>query len=239
MGTWHRVYRCGWLLSRASPYLGARLQYMAALRISEPELHILHRFARRDGLSLDIGANWGMYTAALLPLSRSVIAFEPNPVIVQKLRRAWPGVRVEACALGAEAGSATLQVPVMTNGKQSHGWGSIRKEGFLCDAAGVVTYDVPVHRLDDFALDGVGFIKIDVEGFEELVLDGAMETIRRDRPALLVEASEPPRTVARLEALGYKAEYLHDGGLHPFSEWHPELRTRRGGPPNNMLFTPN
>ncbi|HUZ11388.1 MAG TPA: FkbM family methyltransferase [Caulobacteraceae bacterium] len=49
---------------------------------------------------------------------------------------------------------------------------------------------VPVARLDDFQLPPIGFIKIDVEGHEEAVLQGARETIGRNRPALMIEIEE-------------------------------------------------
>lgn len=46
---------------------------------------------------------------------------------------------------------------------------------------------VPAKRLDDFKIENVGFIKIDVEGAERLVLDGAKQTIQRDRPVVFFE----------------------------------------------------
>jgi hypothetical protein len=49
---------------------------------------------------------------------------------------------------------------------------------------------VPALRLDDYALDRVGFIKIDVEGHELAVLKGAEATIRGSMPSLLVEIEE-------------------------------------------------
>jgi hypothetical protein len=49
------------------------------------------------------------------------------------------------------------------------------------------TYQVEVRTLDGFGFADVRFIKADVEGSEREVLDGARETIARDRPALLLE----------------------------------------------------
>jgi FkbM family methyltransferase len=48
-------------------------------------------------------------------------------------------------------------------------------------------YDIPSKRLDDFKLDNVDMIKIDVEGWEFEVLKGAEQTIRRCQPILMVE----------------------------------------------------
>jgi hypothetical protein len=48
---------------------------------------------------------------------------------------------------------------------------------------------VPSQRLDSFSFDNVGYIKIDVEGFEEFVLKGARETIMKSRPMIWIEMS--------------------------------------------------
>jgi hypothetical protein len=48
-------------------------------------------------------------------------------------------------------------------------------------------YDIPSKRLDDFGLNDVDMIKIDVEGWEFEVLKGAEQTIRRCQPILMVE----------------------------------------------------
>ncbi len=49
---------------------------------------------------------------------------------------------------------------------------------------------VPTKRLDEIYEGDVGLIKIDVEGHEQAVLDGAIETVRRCRPRMLVEVDE-------------------------------------------------
>jgi FkbM family methyltransferase len=48
-------------------------------------------------------------------------------------------------------------------------------------------YDIESHRLDEFDFDSVGLIKIDVEGWELEVLKGAVETIKKHRPVMLIE----------------------------------------------------
>ena len=70
-----------------------------------------------------------------------------------------------------------------------------------------------VVRLDDLHLTNVGFIKIDVEGFEWRVLRGAWETIARSKPYILVEVGWGTRhpewalcaaTYEMLFSLGYQ-----------------------------------
>ena len=50
-------------------------------------------------------------------------------------------------------------------------------------------YDIESHRLDEFNFNNVGLIKIDVEGWELEVLKGAVNTINKHRPIMLIEAT--------------------------------------------------
>jgi hypothetical protein len=49
---------------------------------------------------------------------------------------------------------------------------------------------IPMRRLDDYRLNDVDFIKVDVEGYERLVLEGARETLVRCKPMVIVEQKE-------------------------------------------------
>jgi len=65
----------------------------------------------------------------------------------------------------------------------------------------------------------VGFIKIDVEGYEEFVIRGAMALLQRDRPNLMIEIEERHngggynRIGNLLGSLGYEAFYLKNDNL--------------------------
>ena len=67
--------------------------------------------------------------------------------------------------------------------------------------------EIPIRSLDSLVLDEpVGLIKIDVEGSESAVLAGALNTIHRWRPDIVVEADGPDRflaTAGQLHELGY------------------------------------
>ena len=79
-----------------------------------------------------------------------------------------------------------------------------------------------LRSLDSFGFERVAAIKIDVEGFENEVLAGATETIRRNRPAIVVEAyggkfderttpeglARTRETLRRIEAHGYSVERI-------------------------------
>jgi FkbM family methyltransferase len=232
MGYWNKIFAVGLRLQPFAPQWGTRLMSAASWRTSEPELHFLPSLADPKRLSLDIGANWGMYTAVLLPVSSGVISFEPDPGEAAKLRRSFPKARVEECGLGAADSVAMLRQPLMANGTASKGWGTLSDRSFEHEK----TVEVKVRRLDDFDLPPVGLIKIDVEGFENQVLDGGWNTIARDLPVMMIETDEPHALAERLAPLGYVASFWLDGASHPLADWHAGLEAWYGGPPNNFIF---
>ena len=93
----------------------------------------------------------------------------------------------------------------------------------------------------------VGFIKIDVEGHEQAVLDGAVQTIRRCRPRMLVEIDErlSPGGLARAKAyfrdLDYRGYFVQAGHIEPmslFSASRPAEPGRSAGPHGAVAAAP-
>jgi FkbM family methyltransferase len=114
--------------------------------------------------------------------ARHVFAYEPMPSLAQVLREKFPRrVTVEAMALSDSSGTVELRSPVV-NGVVVTGCSTISDEA-AATYPGLRAVEVPMERLDSVYRGNVGFIKIDVEGHEQAVLDGAIEIIRRCRPA--------------------------------------------------------
>ena len=196
--------------------------HMAHLRrrllLLEPELGHLPLLVARGRVALDVGANKGGYTQALLRLAAAVHAFEPNPALLPWLSRLRDSrLTIHPLALGERDGEAVLRVPLGRRGRPS-------KQGATLAATartrgGAVELTTQVRRLDGLDVGDVGFIKIDVEGFEARVIEGARETIARCRPVMLIEieaahAGEPPsRLIERIAALGYGCYGLVGGVL--------------------------
>ena len=150
--------------------------------------------------------NKGGYTCTLLGLASAVHAFEPNPALIPWLSRLSDArLTIHPVALGDCTGEALLRVPFGPNGRPSQQGATLNERtGHRC-----IEVPTSVCRLDDLELGDIGFIKIDVEGFEARVIDGARETIARCRPAMLIEIEErhtgapPPVLIERIVALGY------------------------------------
>ncbi len=138
----------------------------------------------RDSCCIDVGANVGTVLAnmvAIAPDGRH-IAYEPLPDLSESLARRFPQVDVRAAALSDHAGEATF----------TRDRGAPSQSGFRATGGSIgrtEQFTVPVERLDDTLPEAFvpALIKIDVEGAEEQVLRGALETIRRHRPVVVLE----------------------------------------------------
>ena len=178
----------------------------------------------RDGIALDIGAHGGQVTrllADLLPQGQ-VVAVEPSSYARSVLRlnllvRPRQNVTVVATALGREPGVAALATPVKRAGALGYGTASLVPDAgrqAVRELVPVMPLDALVAAMD---LPRLHLAKIDVEGYETAVLQGALGTLRRFRPALVVElardrleraGSSPDELWDLLLSLGYAAEAL-------------------------------
>lgn len=201
-------------------------------RYGEVELHLLEFLCRRDADAIDIGANDGSYVHYLRRHTRKVIAFEPMPALARALRDKFPGsdVAIEQVALSDREGTVELHMPVV-DGVVVTGCSTISSEASETYPASRAI-EVPMDRLDAVYKGRVGFIKIDVEGHEQAVLDGAVQTIRRCRPRLLVEVDDrlSPGGLARARAyfdrLGYTGHFVRQGKLEPIAAFSIEEMQR-------------
>jgi FkbM family methyltransferase len=195
---------------------------------------------------MDVGANVGFFTEFMARRARHVYAYEPNPALafwLQRCRRR--NVTPYFVALGAAPGQAVLRVPGAGGGLD--GLATLRL-GAYGDGPGV-DYTVPVERLDDRAFEDIGFIKIDAEGFEDAVLDGARDLLARAKPNLFIEIEQRHRSspvaacVARLTGMGYAAHFIWEGRLHPFADFRVEVHQNpqfagTAGYAGDFLFRP-
>ena len=221
------------------PLVRIRYLYRHNLRSGEAELGLIPFLADRRRVSIDVGANKGVYAYALMPYSQAVHAFEPNPKLFRMLS-SWGKGRVvlHTEALSNATGEATLRVPFSAKGYSNQGasLSAVKVSGSHGE--------VPIKavRLDDMGITNVGFIKIDVEGFEKEVLEGAAETLRRDRPTLLIELEEVhtktplAEMVAGVNAYGYSCFVLSHGALTPFDQIDVVARHSKPARREDYLF---
>jgi FkbM family methyltransferase len=197
------------LMTHLEPWLPAkwRLGLMArsySFAGWEPEVLWLKKIGPCRGMAVDAGANKGFYSLALSRLYSKVVAFEPNKHIAASLIAAeLPRVEIVHVGLSSRNGVATFYIPSFHE-KSLPGWGSLDEHN-CPDATAMEKQMISLRTLDSYRFKGLGFVKIDVEGHEVKVLRGAVETIQRERPHLLVEVREEHLTEVRelLSGLDY------------------------------------
>jgi FkbM family methyltransferase len=214
----------------------------------EPELPLLPALCRKDAVALDIGANEGFFAHHLLPLAKSVIAFEPLPQMLARLRENYADkMEIHGVIISDHEGQGELKYPA--GGYMS---ATIAESNSAALESGRVieTVVAPMKTLDSFNLTNIGFVKIDVEGHEEAVLHGGLETLKREKPNLMIEIEErhAPGSLDRvstfLNDLGYFGFYLDGKQMIPIAQFDPRRdQVRKNGKVgkyiNNFLFFPS
>ena len=183
-----------------------------------------HEFARTADVVVDVGAHTGLYTLTALAAKATtrVVAFEPVPVNVATLEvnlvaNGWRDrCEIRAQAVSNESGTIQVHVPHGDHPMSA----SLDVRGFRGLAGELV--DVDVTTLDaawppDAVVD---VVKIDVEGFEDRVLEGMTDTLERCRPVAMVECN-PDGPIKNVEAIlrsfGYRFRLL-DGTSRPLAD---------------------
>ena len=185
---------------------------------------VLPHISNRD-VALDIGAHVGIWSMRLAQNFKRVIAFEPVPKHIECWKKNmsnfiseqsdWGNIStLETVALGHENGTATMKVPNTTNtGMASIVHKVSSNEGSRWVQPEWETFpniQVKTKTLDSYEFHQLDFIKIDVEWFEHRVLQGAENTIRKHKPIMYIEMSDPQAyTFMKNLDLGYRSLYAH------------------------------
>lgn len=169
-------------------------------------------------LALDIGCHCGEWSQHLVKRFDRVVAFEPVPehAALFELNVDMTKCDLRRHALGEMDAIVDIEIPLETTGNAHVAIGR-RHPGTRHvphpDAQRVVK-NVAVTRLDDIeGLDDVGFIKIDVEGFERQVVQGGEQLIRRCKPIMVVEQKKNESAYGHEEDAA--AKLLQSWGMKP------------------------
>ncbi len=195
-----------------------------------------------DGLILDIGANIGVMTShfAKKRNNSKVISFEPMPANINTLKRIvhffkLKNVKVIEKALSNSEGEVDMIMPIVDSALK-HGLSHIKSTSDQVQEGN--TYKVKMLKLDDVpdiknTKDKITAVKIDVEGHELCVLEGAKKTLLKHKPIIYCELwpdTKRETTIDYLESLGFTPYILHKKKLIHFNDFE--------GPSQNFYFIP-
>src|ERR1700677_315652 len=194
MGLFHRArliaHRAGIKVSRYSPTLDANRLFINQLKSHQVDV------------VLDVGANSGQFAADLRKenFEGRIVSFEPLSGPFSLLERRASGDPLwdcRRCALGDFDG--TISINVAGNaGESSSVLPMLKSHQDVYPPANYIgTEEVQIHRLDSVAPEflrptDVTFLKIDVQGFEKLVLAGSDSTVKDHCVGMQIELSFLP-----------------------------------------------
>lgn len=180
---------------RALMARGASARWYATDLIEETTLGIMARLLREGDTVLDIGANIGSFTvcaALCVGDSGSVVAFEPDPrtaqILAKNLKRhnvaSW--AQITPAAIGNRLGKTSI---IQFDNDLVTGQGVAPERFFPGHIA--ATIEVDIVTLDSMITGPVDLIKIDVEGYELDVLEGAERVLKNSPQAILIVELNP------------------------------------------------
>lgn len=184
-------------------------------------------FLRPGDTFVDVGANVGAYSLLAVAAGAKALAIEPATMAREALLKnialneAWDRIEVFAGAAGEKEGTAYLTTDLHT-----------------CNRIADSGERIEVSTLDSLLKDRTAkFIKVDVEGFETPVVNGAQETLK-SCPAITIEMNEHGRD------FDYDEQALHARMLDMGFEacrYHPrdrriEVLQGQDGEANNTLY---
>ena len=179
-----------------------------AARKENWEYWLQNRVTFEGRTAVDIGASFGQWTGFLSKQFEHVAAFEPHtPTYLKLLGRAPNNARIYPYAVW----SCRTSLPLVTY-PDSRVNRVTEHELQYAIGEGVWSEQVEARPLDLFELEDVDFMKIDAEGAEVQVLQGAQKTITRDMPMLIIElhsARARATCSLMLEKWGYDCELVH------------------------------
>ncbi len=167
----------------------------------DEELLFLDKIVDKDSESVDVGVYRGVYTFQLAKISKHVHSFEPNPLIFpylnKNLQKLIENLTLYNVALSDKNGESELRIPIRNKYANKNNYEEMYESGRATIHKNNIikseynSFKVKTVKLDNILINNpIGFVKIDAEGHEKVILAGAEEIIKKRKPNLLVEIEE-------------------------------------------------
>lgn len=209
------------------PALDAYFRRLVWSRVHFPEseLKLLHALEGRPAdVAVDIGAAKGSYTWLMNRMARRVIAFEPGQVHGDFLASALAGTRIELERMAVGRADAIVEMYTPGNDTDALHSATLSTGNPAASAPEALITRVRQVALDAYLAEKLApgerldLLKVDVEGYEGAVFEGAVQTIARDHPVVICEIEARHNAgyasvFALLRGLGYST-YVHRHGAY-------------------------
>ena len=200
----------------------------------ETEINLVKKLIKPGTDSIDIGVYRGVYSYEMSKYSKKVHSFEPNPIIFayinKNLKKFINNIELYNCALSNQSKIINLKVPIRNAEVSKENFEEYYQMGLATiheenNFKNFENFQIETKTIDEmFFSDQISFIKIDVEGHELSVIDGAKKLIKKDKPALLVEIEKKHtnkkvnESIIYINSLGYNSFYFEKNSLKNTSD---------------------
>ena len=182
----------------------------------EVELHeVFEKYITKDSVVIEGGCHIGTHTIKLSQLAKEVLCFEPLKSSQEILQK---NIKLNNCE------NVTINFAGLSNEIGKTSFSLVNKDnlgGAVLSTDGEGSADIDLVTIDSLKLKKLDFIKLDVEGYEQKVILGALKTIKKFSPVITLECWDtyPNATIEHateefkmLLDLGYKIEQIshHD-----------------------------
>jgi FkbM family methyltransferase len=176
------------IFDKNDTYVGRSLEIYGEW--AEAEVQLFSQIIRPTDTVVEVGANIGSHTLAIARLASEgrVHAFEPQPYVFSMLQKnvannELKNISLWNAAVGSEAGRVSMPfISASSYSQVNFGAVSIHTQSSR-------RVGVPLLAIDYIQqIQQIDFLKIDVEGFEPYVLDGAKSAIQKFRPIVFIES---------------------------------------------------
>jgi FkbM family methyltransferase len=189
----------------------------------------IDHFVDSKKISIDVGTNHGQFAMKLAAISKACLCIEPVKAL------SFVGVVLpENClfrnvAAGRTKGIQVLRIP-KREGIADYALSTMADDnplhGYQCEEQTTEVWTVDELVRETFPEEQVGYIKIDVEGFEDQVLEGCIETLNRYKPNLQIElhGNDGIKSMCKyLERLDYRAVFFFKNKMFDASWFDPNV----------------
>lgn len=160
-------------------------------------LRVLPDYITPNKLTIDVGGNSG-YQTYFHANYNNVVTYEPVPGLFDVLSENLKELEKKVTLINKAVTNKNKDVQLFVDVNRL----SMTSQAPLVESE---TITVPGVALDNENHTNVGFIKVDVEGYELDVLEGATKLIERDRPTMMVEVYQP-----WCDKIGFSSETIFD-----------------------------
>tara|TARA_B100000212_G_C27371645_1_gene532849 strand:+ start:1100 stop:1861 length:762 start_codon:yes stop_codon:yes gene_type:complete len=215
-----------WRLIPFRFHLKLKLIYMLLTGNYDKEMVLVSKLLTKKRRFIDIGANQGIYSLYFSSVFKLINTFEPVKEVTSLLQFTnKKNIQIHHVALTDSIGERIIEIPKKMNELLIS-----RSSLSYCGAMPTIKRNINTLNLDHFCYEDVDLIKIDVEGHEDFVINGALETIKRCKPFLIIEIELRHRKkhidylVKLLENLHYKCFYCRNQKkLIPYKYFKPDV----------------